>query len=290
MKNKSLSFILPIALLVLSAAIVNACIDEWDCLKCEKCQDGVCVYQDVEEDLKDDCITAYTCYNQMFISRNNVGYCDGWGDCSGYANYPVSNGNVCIGGIDSPPTAEVNCGVWNDCIEGYTSAGQFYVGYSCTPGDCDGSCSDANWQPAGTTWLTDPGFVISLTEHAPACSQASSSCTKGSTMACGEGICAGTKRCRSDGTWGDCSTAGLDAGICAKCSSDGTPVYASGQSSDCEPTICPADGCGLDTCTGLHMWANYPTSVANRCSAIYTCTQNTCDGKAVCKLAPKKCP
>jgi len=97
---------------------------------------------------------------------------------------------------------------------------------------------------------------------------------------CGEGICLGTQIC-SAGVWDACSTYGMDAGVCAMCDANGIAAYDENQDNDCEATSCPQDGCGVDTC-GTNIWGDYPESVNNECSALYTCTQSTCDGTAVC--------
>jgi Mg-chelatase subunit ChlD len=57
----------------------------------------------------------------------------------------------------------------------------------------------------------------------------------------------------------------------------GAPTCAP-DNSQCSPTICPADGCGLDGCSATQM-ADYPDSVPNTCSLSVnagTCTANQC--------------
>jgi hypothetical protein len=56
------------------------------------------------------------------------------------------------------------------------------------------------------------------------------------------------------------------------------PPTCAANNSQCTPTTCPADGCGLDGCSATQM-ADYPASVQNTCmldGIDGTCTQNIC--------------
>jgi hypothetical protein len=100
------------------------------------------------------------------------------------------------------------------------------------------------------------------------------------TLVCGSGSCGGVRTC-TNGTWGSCSTSGNDCGTCCRCDINGTAKYDGTQNGDCSPTNCPADGCGVGTC-GVHIFGDYPSSVQNICSSIYTCTSRNCNDYLTC--------
>ena len=67
------------------------------------------------------------------------------------------------------------------------------------------------------------------------------------------------------------------------CPLNGEPTCEA-DDTQCEPTQCPEDGCGLGSCRPYE-WADYPDYVDNTCilnGNIGTCTQNTCDGLETC--------
>jgi len=144
---------------------ISECNNDTDCGFCQKCSAGTCVNQAPTEDLKNDCSTGYGCADNAHYN-NYSGYCSGQGSC-GYTTYSVSPGKVCINSTrhNVAPTADVNCGIWLKCISGNKLASKFYVGYND-----DGTCNDTGWKSTGTSWAVDPGYVISQTEHSPACS------------------------------------------------------------------------------------------------------------------------
>ncbi|MEM3374699.1 MAG: NosD domain-containing protein [Candidatus Woesearchaeota archaeon] len=90
---------------------------------------------------------------------------------------------------------------------------------------------------------------------------------------CGSGLCLGTRTCFY-GVWSNCTSFGNDAGICAICDENGNPIFDDTQNQDCEPTICPNDGCGSGC--SVNIFGDFPEFVNNYCSALFTCTQNTC--------------
>jgi len=104
---------------------------------------------------------------------------------------------------------------------------------------------------------------------------------EGLVQNCGSGYCAGTQACTA-GVWSDCSSAGTDCGVCAVCDSSGScSAYDETQDSDCSATTCPGDVCGGDGC-GLFIWCDYPVSVPNECTGLFTCSAYSCDPYATC--------
>ncbi|MCK4522139.1 MAG: discoidin domain-containing protein, partial [Nanoarchaeota archaeon] len=145
------------------------CSVDSDCGLCKKCSSNTCVNQIATEDLKDECSASWNaCWNQ-YQRRGPDGYCDGEGACdTNDASLNVSAGNVCSSGSDVNPSAEINCGIWSDCITGNVSADEYYVGYV---GNGTSTCVDTDWQSAGTLWNTTTGYTIDTTEHADTCSE-----------------------------------------------------------------------------------------------------------------------
>jgi len=98
---------------------------------------------------------------------------------------------------------------------------------------------------------------------------------------CGSGVCAGTHQW--SGSWSQCSTSGNDCGVCCSCDTAGEKAYNEVQDADCSATNCPADNCNADGC-GTHIFGDYPSSVANFCAALESCTSNSCVGTATCSI------
>jgi len=85
---------------------------------------------------KDACINGYTL-------SGPTGYCEGDGtlDTNG-ALANVSDGNVCIAGVDSDPDVTNKCADWLDCTAGSCTADVVYVGYL---GDGTATCSNTGY-------------------------------------------------------------------------------------------------------------------------------------------------
>jgi len=112
---------------------------------------------------------SYDACSNAYTRQGPDGYCDGSGSLDANdALLNVSDGNVCIDGTDANPTSGVNCGTWGDCVDGNTSADEYYIGYL---GDGTATCSDTDWQASSTYWNCTAGYTIDTTEHADDCSE-----------------------------------------------------------------------------------------------------------------------
>ncbi len=195
-------------------------------------------------------------------------------------NWSNNGGNLnCCGnnpGEDNPyQTTEIICSDTrdNDC-NGLTDLNDPSC-ISCVDDDNDGYNATSPVCPSGNDCndnnnLTYPGAI-------EICDNDDNNCDgtiDNITQSCGSGACAGNQLCTL-GAWSNCSTYGLDTGICAVCNANGSEIYDSSQNTDCIATACPSDGCGLGSCNA-NIFADYPISVPNQCSAIYTCTSNIC--------------
>jgi hypothetical protein len=140
------------------------CSGNLDCGLCQKCVNSQCVNQGATQDLKDECNPTAVCINPWTI-RKILDNCDGSGACK-IRVLNVTLGNVCSDGQSVNPNADMNCGVWNNCVEGQTSAAQYWVGYSNS-----GSCDATGWMVTGGLWNAAPHFMISATEKAPTCKE-----------------------------------------------------------------------------------------------------------------------
>jgi hypothetical protein len=169
-----------------------------------------------------------------------------------------------------------------DCdAEGLCTAAAFCQGAGTPDADC---CADNDGDgyfgtPAGCGSPNDcnDNNVNVYPGAAETCNNVDDNCdgtVDSISQACGSGACVGNQLCTA-GVWGACSSQGTDVGVCAVCDATGTASYDDTQDTDCPATTCPADGCGAGSC-GANLFGDFPDTVANECSALYTCTQNTC--------------
>ncbi len=241
-------------------------------------------------------------YEGVLITDNGEGYgfhggCSGWNGCGdaktcalwacqingypGVISYgrtdPCINYNVCHL-FYSKTRIEWNWGNWCSIM----GVSEIYCEPICKDEDGDGY--NAKGDDCGPVDCNDKDAKI----HPGAkesCNGADDDCD-GQTDdnlidTCGTGLCQGTTTC-SGGSWSECSSYGVDAGICSICSDEGKVEYDPSQTDDCGQTLCPADGCGLGGC-GQNIFTEYPYAVDNECEAIGRCTENTCDDLAVCE-------
>jgi hypothetical protein len=197
-----------------------SCASNAECGFCQKCANTQCINQGASQDLKNECNPSSICQDPwtMFKVLDN---CDGNGACK-TQTVNVNIGNVCYNGLNTNPSANANCGTWNNCVAGRTSANQFWVGYN------NGSeCIDTGWVATGGTWDATPHFMISITEHAPVCQEVYRQCISNS-----------------------------ECGLCQKCVNSQCINQASGQDlkNECNPfNICFNDWTikkTLGTCDG----------------------------------------
>lgn len=200
------------------------------------------------------------------VCRDSVGLCDAAEYCTGAgvlcpddAKEPA--GTVCRDAADTCDEVEVCDGVYDDC-----------------PGDV--------WKPWGTVCRAADGPC----DVAETCNGGSAYCPgdayrpAGTVCRAAAGVCDATEFCTGSGP--DCPAdgfqpPGVGCDVCGACDGAGTCAYDPSQDADCAPTVCPADGCGGDTC-GPNLWADYPEGVPNQCIGLGACTVNSCAGTASC--------
>jgi len=177
---------------------------------CASCEDG-----DVEICGADDCSGYRVC----------VG--DSWGDCSTFGD---DCGHCCE--CNEFGHAVTIC---STCEEGETEL--------CGSGDCSGYrvCVGDSWSACSTEGRSCGTCCVCDADGA---SEAICDvCEEGDIRACGSGDCAGYQLCLAD-SWGECSSRGLDCGVCCICSESGLEAYDASQDSDCPDFDCPAySGC-----------------------------------------------
>ena len=149
--------------------VQTACSSNADCGLCQKCVSAACVNQGPNQDLKKECTASSICLNPWTIFKT-LNSCDGNGACKTQTT-TVAIGNVCYNGQNANPSANVNCGIWDNCFSGRISATQFWVGYNN-----GANCIDTGWVATGTNWSATPHYMISATEHAPTCQQTYMEC------------------------------------------------------------------------------------------------------------------
>ncbi len=112
---------------------------------------------------------SYDACSNNWTRQGPDGYCDGSGSLdTDDALTNVSAGNICFDGSDAQPNATRQCGTWGDCVDGNTSADEYWVGYA---GDGSEDCVDDNWQASSTYWNATAGYEINVTEHADDCQE-----------------------------------------------------------------------------------------------------------------------
>jgi len=164
------------------------------------------------------------------------------------------------------------------------SAGQHTYTYTANPGSSTGTKTFTGTigfaeKPEAAISGSTSVSVVACTSAAETCDNKDNDCDylidESLTSSCGTGGCVGIRTCNA-GVWGTCSTVSQDCGTCCICSSTAAEIYDGNQDTDCPTTTCPSDGCGLGTC-GTNIFANYPNTVQNQCSALKICsTTNTC--------------
>jgi len=172
-KNIKLRILVIIFVLAISTIMVAGakpqCHRDSDCPVCKVCSNGACVAEAFGQDVRNECnyqvLYCTSLYSYYYVGQD----CDGMGACI-QRNHAVNRGQVCVDAqnFDTQPTKDFNCGIWKDCITSQATANEYFVGFTES---MNGLCSTEDWQPAGTTWYTDEGYVINKTEQAPICSQ-----------------------------------------------------------------------------------------------------------------------
>jgi hypothetical protein len=164
-----------------------------------------------------------------------------------------------------------------------TASGQKDFTYTINPNDNNGlqyftGTVGFEELPEGPIGASDYVNVVSCSPSQEICDNIDNDCNymvdDGVTESCGSGGCTGIHICNA-GVWGDCSSEANDCGVCCICDATGSESYDETQDTDCSATDCPADGCGLGGC-GTHIFSDYDLTTPNYCSALKTCTANTC--------------
>jgi hypothetical protein len=232
-----------------ACVVGTECETNEDCGLCEKCVDNTCVYQSDSEDLKDECNSG-DCAS---------GFCDGAGAC----DY-------------EPITTECRASA------GVCDVAEFCTGQSA---DCP-SDSKSTAECRGSAGLCDVAEI---------CDGQNNDCPtdvfKSNTEVCraSAGVCDVEEKCT--GYSADCpedvyQQQGTDCDVCASCDGSGNcNVYDDTQDQDCLPTPCP-DSCNENPDNYPFTW-DWANDQPNECSAIFTCTQNTCQYQSACDV--KQC-
>jgi hypothetical protein len=164
---------------------ISECTIDTDCELCQKCDMGNCINQPNTEDTKNECDEEYSCLNAHTYNQE-TGYCDGNGACAGTSRI-VDGGKVCINSTNynSPPTADVNCYVWNDCIKNRILANEYYVGYNHYVPEL--YCDSTEWVSKGTNWNVPLGYEIITTAETTTCEVEPTNQKTVALTLCGEG-------------------------------------------------------------------------------------------------------
>jgi hypothetical protein len=109
---------------------------------------------------------TYNACTNAYTRQGPDGYCDGGGILdTNDASLHVAAGKVCASGANQAPNATLKCGTWSNCIEGASTANEYFVGYAAS----GTSCVDTSWVAAGTTQTATAGLRWRNTEHVDSC-------------------------------------------------------------------------------------------------------------------------
>lgn len=107
---------------------------------------------------------VYTTCTNAYTRNGTSGYCDGTG-LNATGTVHVTAGNVCVNGNNTAVNSTLNCGTWGQCVQGATTADNYYVGYAGAGTDC----SATNWVSAGTVQTAPTDYRWSATVNTATC-------------------------------------------------------------------------------------------------------------------------
>ncbi|MFH1642724.1 MAG: LamG-like jellyroll fold domain-containing protein [Nanoarchaeota archaeon] len=245
------------------------------------------------------CNSNYLCstggddgYNAGSYNLPSQAYCDGNGNCD-YASVTEDACSV-------SENAAVEGSELTVCVDGEAACVE-----TCTDGiNNDGdNCLDSDDSDCGATETQcsdglDNDCDGNTDEFDTDCFE----CVPGVSRYCGEGACEGTQNCVS-GFWTDCTTKGLDCGLCCVCEDNNIPKPQADLDQDDE---CPIFNCdGLDTicvdygpvqyCKGIDECADNLQDDCNIYSYENTETvcrfsEGVCDPEETCTGESGECP